>query len=290
MKRLLCFGMIIALILFVFVSCGEEEEDDGNVSIKGKVTDEAGNPVAEANVKIHLTEDQSITSNSDGEFHFSNLAAGNYQLTVSASGYRTYVDTITVWPGKVTHADVVLKRGDTPSIAGFVLDEKTGDAIQNATVQTTPVTDSPITDASGRYEFGKLEPGTYTVRVFANGYAVSATTVVVERDKTARADFQLTKQAVELSVTPSSLDFGADSSSKILTIENLGSGTLTWNITFPSEGWLTVVPTEGNTKNIPSTVNVTVNRQGFAAGKYDLIMLITSNGGTKQIPVAMKVE
>jgi hypothetical protein len=288
MKRLLYFAIIIALIPFVFVYCGGD--DNGNISIKGKVTDETGNPISGANIMLH-PEDQSITSEPNGEFHFSNLADGNYQLTISASGYQTYLNIIADLPVKVTLVEVVLKKADVASIAGLVHDNQTGDAIPNATVLTIPATDRPVTNVSGRYEFVHLEPGTYTVRVFAIGYSVPTMTVVVERDKTARADFQLTKQeSVGLSVTPSSLDFGEDSSIKPLTIENLGSNELIWNITFPPEGWLTVAPVDGSTTNVPSTVSVTVDRTGFPAGNYDLTLFLVSNGGIKQIPVTMKVQ
>ncbi|MBM3237717.1 carboxypeptidase regulatory-like domain-containing protein [Candidatus Poribacteria bacterium] len=288
MKRLLHFAIIIILIPFVFVYCGGD--DDGNISIKGKVIDETGNPISGANIMVH-PEDQSITNEPNGEFYFRNLADGNYQLTISASGYQTYLNIIAVLPGKVTLVEVVLKKGDIASIAGLVHDNQTGDAIPNATVLTIPATDRPVTTVSGRYEFVHLEPGTYTVRVFATGYSVPTMTVVVERDKTTRADFQLTKQeSVGLSVTPSSLDFGVDSSIKPLTIENLGSDELIWNITFPPEGWLTVAPVDGSTTNIPSIVSVIIDRTGFPTGNYDLTIFILSNGGMGQIPVTMEVQ
>jgi len=293
MKQLLYFAIIIALIPFAFVSCGNDE--DGSASIRGKVTDEAGNQIPGANISIRLTEEQATNSESNGEFHFTNLIDGNYQLTVSANGYRTHLDIITIQPGKLNRVDIMLKKGDIASIAGLVHDIQTGDAITNATVPTTPVTDRPVTNSSGRYEFVNLESGTYTVRVFAIGYSAPTATVVVERNKTARADFQVTEQVVQLSVTPSSLDFGVNTTSsepltKTLTIENLGSDTLTWNISFPAEGWLTVAPADGNATDIPSSVSVTVDRRGFPAGNYDLIMLVTSNGGTKEIPVKMEVQ
>jgi len=289
MKRLLYFTIITALIPFLFVSCGED--DASNLSIKGIITDESGNQIPDANIAIRLTEEKSITSEPNGEFQFSNLVAGTYQLTVSAIGYRSHISTINVKTGEVTSADIVLKKGNIASIAGFVRDAQTEKSIPNATVQTIPVTTSSTTEKSGLYEFVDLDSGTYAVRVFALGYSVPEKTVTVERGKTARADFQLAKQeSIELSVTPSNLDFGGGSSTKTLTIENLGSDTLTWSITFPPDGWLAVVPTDGNTTDIPSIVSVTVDRVGFPPGNYDSTILIISNGGMKQIPVTMKVQ
>ena len=292
MKQLL-YAIFIALIPFVFVSCGNDE--DGSASIRGKITDGEGNQIPGANISIRLTEEQSTNSESNGEFHFTNLIDGSYQLTISADGYKTHLDIITIQPGKLTRADIVLKKGDITSIAGLVHDSQTGVAIPNATVLTIPVTDRPSTNSSGRYEFMNLEPGTYTVRIFATGYSAPTATVIVERNKTARADFQLTEQVAELFVTPSSLDFGDDSNSKALTIKNRASDKLVWNINFSNEflnagGWLIVIPTDGSTVNIPSIVSVTVERAGYPTGNYDLTMFILSNGGTKQIPVTMKVQ
>nr|MBC8228543.1 carboxypeptidase regulatory-like domain-containing protein [bacterium] len=71
MKTILYFSIIVALIPFAFVSCGDDE--DGSASIRGKVTDEAGNQIPDANISIYLNEEQSTSSESNGEFHFTNL-------------------------------------------------------------------------------------------------------------------------------------------------------------------------------------------------------------------------
>jgi hypothetical protein len=289
MKQLPYFTIIIVLIQSLFVSC--ENDNNGNVSIKGEVTDESGNQIPDAKITIRLTEELPIISGPNGEFQFHNLVAGTYQLTVSAIGYQTYVGIVSVHTAEVTRVDIVLRQGDMASIAGFVRDKQTNKPISNATVQTVPMTNNAITDTSGRYELVNLEPRTYTVRVFARGYSVPESAVIVEIGKTTRTDFRLTKQeSVQLSVTPSSLDFDQNSNSMTLTIQNIGSETLTWSITFPPEGWLTVIPTDGSTTDIPSIVSVTVDRTGFPDGSYDSIILITSNAGTKEIPVTMEVQ
>lgn len=284
----LLVGLLISATMLI--GCGDDDDDDSyfeDAVIFGNVTDAQGEAVAGANVKIHFSADRSVTTDQNGRYRFEDIPNEQYQITVSKAGYSTYIDTIMI-TGNPVQIDVVLQDGIPYSIAGVITDELTLLPIANATVQTDPMTDSPLTDAAGVYHFDGLEPGTYTVRVFALGYESETISIVVERDETARADFMLTSAVVVLSVSPDALEFG-DATSKILVLENKGNGTLTWEISFPSEGWLSVVPMQGNIKNIPTTVNVTVNRQGLEPGNYDLILIVTSNGGIKQIPVTMDV-
>lgn len=94
-----------------------------------------------------------------------------------------------------------------------------------------------------------------------------------------------------LSVSPSSLDFGIGMSERWLTINNIGGGTLSWNITADLPGWLSTSLMSGETlSGGASTVILNVNRDGLSPGQYSHTLSITSNGGTAYITVSMRVE
>ncbi|HYE74124.1 MAG TPA: carboxypeptidase-like regulatory domain-containing protein, partial [Blastocatellia bacterium] len=69
-----------------------------NGGIQGKVKEQNGKALSEVNVMIERvvnakTKEKAgeIKTNSQGEFSFSNLPAGNYVLTFELSGFRTFV-------------------------------------------------------------------------------------------------------------------------------------------------------------------------------------------------------
>ncbi|MBV8710005.1 MAG: carboxypeptidase regulatory-like domain-containing protein, partial [Acidobacteriaceae bacterium] len=60
----------------------------------GRVTDPSGASIAGAQVKITNADTQQVrqtTTDSDGRYQLPNLPVGNYQLEVSTSGFKTYV-------------------------------------------------------------------------------------------------------------------------------------------------------------------------------------------------------
>ncbi|MCS5575044.1 MAG: hypothetical protein NZ789_19130, partial [Pseudomonadales bacterium] len=86
------------------------------------------------------------------------------------------------------------------------------------------------------------------------------------------------------------LDFGNQATSKALTIQNRGTGKLDWSIEAPTEDWLQVTPRQGTTREIGSSVNITVNRQGLKPDPAPATLTITSNGGNKEIGVILQVD
>lgn len=84
-------------------------------AMAGTVFDASGAVVPGAQVKlttIGQNETRQIVSNSAGHFEFDNVAAGQYQLTATASGFATAVSqTVTVNIGEITTYDFHLATG-----------------------------------------------------------------------------------------------------------------------------------------------------------------------------------
>lgn len=92
-----------------------------------------------------------------------------------------------------------------------------------------------------------------------------------------------------LTVSPSALNFGVGLSSQTLVVSNGGGGDLT--VSSPTEdsgGWLSVTPTEINTKGVGG-YTVAVRRDGLADGVYSAIITFNSNANTAQVKVIMQV-
>ena len=96
----------------------------------------------------------------------------------------------------------------------------------------------------------------------------------------------------ELAVDKTALDFGSCETGDTFNITNEGDGTLTWTISIDyidGDGWITVVPTGGDTTTETDTVTVTVDRAGLNPGDYAATLTVTSNDGVATIDVTMSV-
>jgi hypothetical protein len=85
-----------------------------------------------------------------------------------------------------------------------------------------------------------------------------------------------------LSLSPVSLSFagtqgGANPASKLLSVTNPGSGTLTWSATSGAT-WITLVPTSGTTTTETDSITVSINTANLTPNTYNGV--ITVSGGT----------
>jgi hypothetical protein len=76
--------------------------------IAGHVTDASGAVLQGARVELPVAA-LSTVSGGQGEFSFSGMAPGSYELTISFVGFSKFVGDVTVKDGQVAHVDAVLK-------------------------------------------------------------------------------------------------------------------------------------------------------------------------------------
>ncbi len=67
-------------------------------------------------------------------------------------------------------------------LAGKVVDDATGLPMANVTVVTNPATQPLETDATGKFDFGQIKTGTYTIRADEPGYLVELASIVLEEN------------------------------------------------------------------------------------------------------------
>jgi hypothetical protein len=89
-------------------------------ALSGSVTDERQAVVPNATVKarnVDTNATRTATSNSEGRFRFSNLAVGNYELTIEASGFAKYVRSgLTLQLNQEAVVDVSMKPSSVTEI------------------------------------------------------------------------------------------------------------------------------------------------------------------------------
>ena len=122
MKNTIISTLLVLVLSLIFVACGGSSTGDGGSggsgesgsgtgSIYGIVTDKAtGEQIINAGVELQPVGLKTVTG-SDGQFEFNEVAAGEYTLYVTKTGYLDQTSsTIIVESGKQSKGDVQLEK------------------------------------------------------------------------------------------------------------------------------------------------------------------------------------
>jgi YD repeat-containing protein len=151
-------------------------------TVSGTVSNSADNSAISAATVQALqkgTVKDSATTATDGTYSLPNLAAGRYDLKVSATGFGTALqNSIAVTAGQTSTANFSLTAPGT--ISGTVTQADGVTAISGAGVQVyvgSAAGSSATTDATGNYSIAGLNAGSYTVQANATGYVTKSQSV-----------------------------------------------------------------------------------------------------------------
>ena len=95
---------------------GQRQSQIGSVA--GTIRDQNGKAVGGAAVQLQVSQGQSsFTAVSDGEgiYRVSNIAAGEYRVTVTADGFTSATSSLSILPTKLQVLDLQLRSSATPS-------------------------------------------------------------------------------------------------------------------------------------------------------------------------------
>ena len=170
-------------------------------TISGTIKNSIDNSLIE-NVSIRTIPPTSIISTDrNGEYSLSNITPGNYTIYAEKTNFDTSSISIAVQKGITTIADFFITELDTNafittgSIVGKIIDAKTGVAIQEAVITTTPPTSSVTSDANGIYKIVNLQPGDYSISVTKYGFQNASTSIMVFVGQSTNADISLAEQS-----------------------------------------------------------------------------------------------
>lgn len=126
-----------------------------------------------------------------------------------------------------------------------------------------------------------LSGGSYTAPVtFSTGFG----------DATVTATMSVPGETAEIDVTPSQVDFGSTSTSAYVTLQNLGTSSLSWTAS-ESASWLSLGATSGTIAAGGSKkLSLSANRDGMAGGTYQAGLVVTAGtAGADTVSVAITV-
>ncbi|HKZ49207.1 MAG TPA: carboxypeptidase regulatory-like domain-containing protein [Thermoplasmata archaeon] len=135
----------------------------------GTVTDKDGNPLQ--GVLVTLTPGGTTSTNPAGQFTFTNLNPGQYDLLANLTGYQdASLTAVSVQAGSTTYVNLILGIAQTVGVLGGTVTDTNGTLVAGALVELVGTGLNTTTLANGNFDFPNLAPGTYDVRASANGY------------------------------------------------------------------------------------------------------------------------
>ena len=164
----------------------------------------------------------------------------------------------------------------TGSIYGKVTDNKNGEVLQGVTITLTPGGLARTTGSDGTYEFLGLEAQQYQVQAQKAGYTTNTKSVNVLAGQATSGDIHLTpeKKDAEITITPSSLNFGTTQEEMSVTVTNNGNTETEWTLELGSNSWLSANPKAGRIgSNKTQSIVFSVNRDKLGETKSVVVKL-----------------
>lgn len=166
------------------------------------------------------------------------------------------------------------------SISGYVtIAPKGTEPISGVTVSILSSGQSVTTSGGGTFSFTNLQPGNYSLQLKKTGFITTTKSVNVVAGQTTQCDVQMSEEKEEVNITlnPTSLNFGTTQTDMSVTIKNGGNSTAEWSLNLGDNNWLSASQLGGSiqagkTQSITFTVDrnylseqktVVVNFQAF---------------------------
>ncbi|MEM3646897.1 MAG: M14 family zinc carboxypeptidase [Thermofilum sp.] len=149
-------------------------------AVCGKISDTLGNPLW-AQVTISPSRPPNFSSPQTGRYSWT-MVPGTYCLTISATGYQTISDTVTISAGTYTKKDYTLAPLSAFTLSGTVRDQSGHFLPAKLEVLGTGRLPVYTTPSNGTFQIPQLVPGQYTLKVSTLGYATKFLNVNISGD------------------------------------------------------------------------------------------------------------
>ncbi|HIZ85258.1 MAG TPA: carboxypeptidase-like regulatory domain-containing protein [Candidatus Coprenecus stercoravium] len=308
MKHFL-LALLCTVCAFALNSCSNDETP-ATGGIYGAISDaETNEPVAGAQVLLSPGNIATVTGY-DGNYEFQDLEAGQYKLTVSASGYTDNSRQVSVTAGDRLICDMKLQK--TEQVAGMALSRTTldfgtqyneltldisntgnsGNLSWNISNITVPWLD--ITPKEGNIGQGKSTSIKVTVDrdLIYSDVNTSFNVEAAGGSQAVRVSVRYDDGSYnepDLEVSVDELDFGQYLTELSFDIRNNGiKDDLIWTISNITEPWLSASPDSGSTAAGKSTsVKVIVDRS-LISKDVNTVFTVNSYGVSRSVNVKVR--
>lgn len=177
----------------------------------------------------------------------------------------------------------------TGNIYGLVIDNITSDPLEGVVVKIVPGGTSTNTYADGSFEFVDLQPGSYTLQFSKSGYAQTSVSVdvIAGVNHSISVPMHKSTQVAEITINPSSLNFGTTQTQLNITITNNGNATAEWSLDLgENDAWLKASQVGGSIQaGRTQSVTFSVDRN-FLASTTSVVINLHAFGNSYPISVS----
>src|SRR6478609_3853856 len=242
-----------------------------NGTLSGSVTNSSGGAaISGATVQVMQAGviKSSATTLANGSYSIANLAAGGYDVQVSASGFGTALkNSVNVSAGQTATANFSLSSPG--SVTGKITQPDGVTGIAGASVQVfvgSASGSSAAADAGGNYSITGLNAGSYMLEASAAGYVTSSQSVSIS------AGSATTANAILQPLAANPIKYVYDELGRLLAVIDPSGDTATYkydavgnifSITRANSGQLSIISFTPQKGVVGSTV--TINGTGFGA-------------------------
>lgn len=173
--------LIICLQLLVFGSL--YAQNAGNIS--GNITTDENEPLISANVILKELQKGTFT-NEQGTFTIENIEQGQYTLVVSAIGYVTKEQSITVTTGETSFVNLSCETNALELESIIITAEKREDELQNVPISVSSVGSKKVAglQISNSNEIGRITPNFRTYDDGGGSFPLVSTRGIITIDNT----------------------------------------------------------------------------------------------------------
>lgn len=173
-------------------------------------------------------------------------------------------------------------------IYGIITDAETGKPIAQVEVGISPNTQTTLSDSNGRYEFTGLDAGQYKISLRATGYEPVSRNVDIAPGIRTMCDFLMQPEEVSenISITPSTLDFGTTQTQLSVSVKNEGDISTEWSLDLGNNSsWLSAAPKSGSLKSGKSVSIVFSVDRDFVAEDKNAVVNVAAFGSSFPITI-----
>lgn len=163
-----------------------------NATLRGRVLDKDGAPVADASVKASAGDlVRETRSDADGRYELTDLPLGHVQLSISGPGLEASTQELEL-DGAEVHSDLSVTRAAPDGQLRGIIRAFSGKPLQ-ATIHVRALDRAAHADASGYFEID-VPPGEYDVDIEHAGYRAQKRKLTVENNGVTLLNVELHEQ------------------------------------------------------------------------------------------------
>jgi Carboxypeptidase regulatory-like domain len=188
---------VVGLIVTVLPSIAFAQDSSGTV--RGVVRNETGRPIEHALVLLEPAgANRQARTDREGRFSFLGVSPGQRTIRATFVGYRPNDRTVEVPRGTID-VEIILERAVTTltgvevtakrsGLHGSVIAKDSLLPVPDARIEVLGARSSDTTDADGAFNFPKLKPGSYIVRVRHTRFESRNVSIVVPTEGATQLD------------------------------------------------------------------------------------------------------